>query len=512
MNVVRAILLGAIAGALLLLAPAGSAAAADLEPIGSFDEPIYVTSDPGDGNRLFVVQRRGQVIEVDNGASSVFADLSGLVACPAGGCAGERGLLSIALAPDFHTSGRLFADYASEADEQIHVVELVASGGSALLATPRTLLEIPHPESSNHYAGQLQFGPEGNLFVATGDGGGANDEHHNAQDPESLLGKILRLDPDPSATAPYTVPAGNPLVGVVAPGAAETIWSLGLRNPFRFSFDRAGGGIWIGDVGQSAREEIDFAAAPGFGGGANYGWNCLEGSEPGPATDPQCASLSAEDFTAPVFEYPHEGGCAAVIGGYVVRDPGLTGLYGRYLYGDLCAAQLRSFDPADPYASDRAEPLSVANLNSFGEDACGRLYAVSGSGAVSRLVGDPPTACASPPTATVPVPLRPAYAGIKAFSRHVLRGDRALITVWISPCSGRAGERVRLLRGGRGIGWHHLSRVCTARFRPRIRHRSRFRAVVEAGGGFEATISRRLTIKPRRIHHRRHRHHRRKAQ
>ena len=485
-----------------------------LEGIGRFDEPIYVTSDPGDANRLFVVERGGTVQEVAGGGVTEFADLSAEVGCGGSGCVGERGLASIALAPDFDTSGRLFADYTSEPDGAIHVVELVAPlGGSAVGATPRQLLEIAHPVNANHNGGQLQFGPEGDLFISTGDGGGADDEMANAQDLESLLGKILRIDPDPSGPEAYTVPPDNPFAGT-ASAPYDTIWSYGLRNPFRFSFDRAGGGIWIGDVGQSAREEVDFAAAPGYGAGANYGWNCFEGTLPGPATDPGCGELGA-NLVAPVFEYPHadpgNGGAhgCALIGGYVVRDPGLAGLDGRYLYGDLCGGELRSFDPADPYASDCAEGLAVANLNSFGEDAAGRLYTVSGDGVVSRLVASGSERCgATEPPVTPTTPLRSAYAGIKAFSRHVLRGDRALITVWVSPCADRRGERIRLFRGRRGIGSRRLSRACTARFRPRIRHRSNFRARIAEGDGFEAATSRRLKIKPRQVRHRKHRHHR----
>jgi Glucose / Sorbosone dehydrogenase len=493
-----------LAAALLALAlTASGAAAVTLQSIGSFDEPIYVTSDPGDGGRLFVVERSGIVKKVDDGAVSVFANLTAQVGC-GGGCGGERGLISIALAPDFDSSGRLFVDYASELDGAIHVAELRASGGTAVGASPRELLTIEHPEANNHYAGQLQFGPEADLFVGTGDGGGGNDEFHNAQNLGSLLGKILRLDPDPSGVLPYTVPATNPFAKTAA-APFSTIWSYGLRNPFRFSFDSGGSGLWIGDVGQDTREEIDFAAAPSLGGGANYGWNCFEAGESGPGTDEGCSGSEASDFTPPVFEYPHEDpgdggahGCA-VIGGYVVRDPALAGLYGRYLYGDLCDSELRSFNPDSPASSDRAFGLSVDDLNSFGEDACHRLYAVSGSGTVWRLVGPEASAC---PAET---PLRSAFAGIRAFSRHVLRGNRALITVWVSPCTGRQGERVRLFLGKRNLGSRRLSRACTARFRPRIHRRSTFRAQVAAGDGYTEATSRKLTIKPGKKRHHRHR-------
>lgn len=516
MKVVRHTAIGALAAALLLLGLAAPAGAASVQLVGTFSEPIYVTSDPGDANRLFVVERRGLVKEVEGAAVTDFADLSAAVGCEPAGCEGERGLLSIALAPDFDLSGRLFADFAGEPDGAIHVVELLAGGGSALGATPRTVLEIPHPGAANHNGGQLQLGPEGDLFVSTGDGGGAGDEFHNAQDLESLLGKILRIDPTPGGG--YTVPAGNPFPGATPP--YDTIWSYGLRNPFRFSFDRAGGGVWIGDVGQGAREEVDFSPAPGFGRGADYGWNCREGTLPGPASDPQCGEPGVAGFTEPVFDYPHSGaspgaaeGCA-VIGGYVVRDASLGALYGRYLYGDHCSGELRSFDPAAPRATDCFEGLDVGNLDSFGEDAAGRVYAVSGDGAVWRLVPSTPSSCGEPPAAAAPAaaPLRPAYAGIKAYGRRIQRGKRALITVWISPCAQRRGERIRLFRGRHPLGSRRLSRACTARFRPRIRRRSNFRSRIEAGAGFEAATSRRLTIKPRRARRRHQRAQRRARQ
>ncbi|HKZ14995.1 MAG TPA: PQQ-dependent sugar dehydrogenase, partial [Solirubrobacterales bacterium] len=387
-----------LAALLSFVTGAGLAQGATLEGIGSFKEPIYVTSDPGDANRLFVVERAGRIEQVREGSVAVFADLREVVSC----CGGEQGLLSIALAPDFDASGRLFVDYiGKEAEPEIHVAELRASGAMAPLSSLRQILVIPHPNQSNHYGGQLQFGPEGALFVATGDGGGGNDQEHNAQDIAKPLGKILRLDPDPGAVLPYTVPADNPFAA--GSGWEQLVWSYGLRNPFRFSFDRDGSALLIGDVGQSAREEVDRAPAPSFGRGSNYGWNCREGTIEGPADDPGCADR-ASTFVEPIFDYEHdeppEGGAnrCAIIGGYVVHDPQLGSLDGRYIYGDNCSPGIRSIEPtaADPYATDRGEGIAVKGLTSFGEDACGRLYTTSNSGgvgAVNRLVGTVPTAC-----------------------------------------------------------------------------------------------------------------------
>ena len=519
---------GIVAVSLALLG-ASSAQALTLQRVGgSFDQPTYVTSDPGDAGRLFVVEREGTIELVEGGVTSEFADLSSEVDC-AGSCVGERGLMSIALAPDFDASGRLYVDYANNVDGTIHIDELTAEPGGkhAQLSSLRPLLSIPHPTQSNHNGGQIQFGPDGNLYISTGDGGGGNDQLHNAQDLEKPLGKILRIRPNPGGPPPfYTVPAGNPFAAVGSDYAP--IWSYGLRNPFRFSFDRRGGDMVIGDVGESAREEIDLAASPApsvvGGAGANYGWNCREGFTTGPATDPECAGLSLPDFIEPVFDYPHTpdpdlGGTnrCAIIGGYVVRDPSLGQLYGRYLYGDLCAGELRSLDLADPAAGDRAEGIAMSGLNSFGEDACGRIYAVEGGGRVSRLVGATPASCpapAAPPVSTAAKPATqkpdatsgpgiPTFIGIKAQRRRVERGKRALLTVWVSPCSARLGQSVELLRNGHASGTRFLSRACTAHFTSRIHRGTTFAAASREARGYLAGKSRRLTI--RLAHRKRHR-------
>jgi hypothetical protein len=476
---------GKIAIVAMLLAGlwCASAQALSLQQVGSFDEPIFVTSAPGNPDRLFVVEREGQVIEAENGDRNVFADIRTSVST-----AGEGGLLSIAFAPDFQTSGRLFAYYTGkeETPGEIHIAELVASGGTASLS--RNLLTISHPNHTSHYGGQLQFGPEGGLFAATGDGGGQDDEEHNAQNPGSLLGKLLRIDFE--AAIPAT-----------------QIWSLGLRNPFRFSFDRQTGDLLIGDVGQGAREEVDYAPAPGLGLGANYGWNCREGLIAGPATDEGCESAPAGTFTDPIFDYPHadpgNGGAfgCAIIGGYVARGSGYGDLFGRYLYGDLCTGELRSLVPAFPAAKcDRSEGISVAGLNSFGEDSGGRLYAVSGNGPVYRIVGPGGADCPTPTGGSQPPDLKPSFVGVRALRSKVKRNRRAFITAFVSPCNGRRGQPVSLWQGRRKIGTRRLDRVCTVRFRPRIKHRVAFRATVPSDGTYTEATSRRLTIRILRRH------------
>ena len=468
--------------ALLMVLATGSAGAASLETVGTgFEKPIFATSDPTNPDRLFVVERRGTIQLIENGQVKPFADISSLV-----DPAVEGGLLSLALAPDFDSSGRLFVFYTGT--EVIHVAELVANGSGAPSSTLRNLLTIPHPGHENHYGGQLQFGREGNLFVSTGDGGGSDDVEHNAQDLGSQLGKILRLHPNPSGVLPYTVPE-NPFVGT--PGADPLVWSYGLRNPFRFSFDRLSGDLWIGDVGQDDWEEVDFGAAPGLGAGANYGWSCREGLESNTTSDPSCGSPGP--FVDPVFEYENPADGCAIIGGYVARGPGLGDLYGRYVYGDYCSGDVRSFAPLAPFATDRFEGIDVGqmNLSSFGEDSCGRLYVLSDEGFVSRIKGGP---CAS---SSPSAPLEASFVGIRALRRKVPKNRRTLITAWASPCNGRRGDPVTLWRGRRKLGTRRLDRVCSARFRPRISRRSAFRATLKADETYTAAISRKLTIKPR---------------
>lgn len=484
-----------VAVSLLAAATGTSAQAASLQSVGTFSEPTFVTSDPGNPNRLFVVQRKGKIMQGENGTVTEFANLEPLVSSP---IAGEQGLLSIALAPDFASSGRIFAFYTGREAPwpEIHIGELRANGSSASFV--RDLLTIPHPNQGNHYGGQIAFGPEGLLFIATGDGGGSNDEMHNAQDKTTLLGKILRIGVDPSGVLPYTVPTSNPFAGS-ANANERLVFAYGLRNPYRFSFDRLYHDLVIGDVGQSAREEIDWApVAANLGIGRNYGWNCREGRLAGPATDPGCSPTGS--YIEPAFDYPHidpGGGAAhgsAVIGGYVVRDPSLPELAGRYLYGDL-NGEIRSLVLSEAFTSDRSENLiPVTNLNSFGEDSCGRIYAVSGNGPVYRLTGSTPNTCMPTPPPVVK-PLTPSVVGIRAVTRRVKRNGRAQLTVWVSPCNGRRGQTVKLFRNRARLGSRRLDRACTARFLPRVDHRVQFRAEIAADATYEAATSRRLGVR-----------------
>lgn len=371
------------------LAAAGGAGAVTLGQVGTYSSPVHVTSDPADPNRLFVVERQGRVMLTAGGQTTTFLDMRSLI--PPFDTLSDRGLLSIAFMPNHGTSSRLYVLYSGE-DGDLRVDEFKASADSALLATRRPVLQLEH-DSLFHYGGQLQFGPDGHLYISTGDngvvvGGPGGDPDGNAQSVETLHGKILRIDPRLADGHPYTVPSDNPFVGV--PGLDE-IWSYGLRNPWRFSFDRATGDLVLTDVGQDAWEEVEYAPrAAGGGRGDNYGWACREGPDP--------YSNCTGTFTDPAFAYPHfPTGCSSITGGYVVRDPGLPSLHGRYLYADFCQNMIRSLQLGIPAASDdRLEPLLVQSPSSFGEDACGRIYVASLDGPVYRLVEGIPSDCEDP--------------------------------------------------------------------------------------------------------------------
>ena len=349
-----------------------------LKKIGSFDAPVYVTAAPGFAELLFVVEQPGRIVVLRNGhrARKPFLDIRGNVSY-----GGERGLLSVAFPPDYPRSKRFYV-YYTDNDGNIRIDEFKrASATRAKPASQRQVIVIPHPVNSNHNGGQLQF--LGNLlYLGTGDGGSGGDPPNNAQNEDVLLGKLLRIDPRASDGKPYTVPASNPFVG--RPGRDE-IYSYGLRNPFRFSFDTTHGQarIAIGDVGQNRFEELDYTTV-GRAAGANFGWDAFEGF--GKYTDENSGTPNPGGTVKPIFAYGHSRGCT-IIGGYVVRDPRLRGLRGRYLYADLCEGQLRSLVPNLKRASgDRKLGPQVQSPSSFGEDGRHRLYVASLEGSVFRLV------------------------------------------------------------------------------------------------------------------------------
>ena len=346
--------------ACVALGAESAASATTLEPIGTFDQPVDVVAYPGDESRVVVVQLGGRVALVDDGVASTFLDLSstgaGLVFSDH-----SRGMLSVALAPDFATSGRLYAFYSGAAAAggtlgDLYVDEFHAVGDVVDPETRRRVLTIDPPAGSDHNGGRLLFGPDGLLYLSTGDGGGGGDPLDSGQDIDSLLGKILRIDPRPGETTPYSIPPSNPFVGAI-PGRDE-IWSLGLRNPFRYSFDRLTGALVIGDVGQDGWDEVNYVAGPDAGRGANFGWDCFEGAHP--YSDPSpVIPCPGSGFTEPVYEYGHtvsagvplSGGCS-ITGGQVVRDPSLGDLEGRYLFADLCSGAVASLVPGQSAVND----------------------------------------------------------------------------------------------------------------------------------------------------------------
>lgn len=350
-----------------------AAAGLRLVRVGTFDQPTYVTGAPGDDHRLFVVEKAGTIVVLVGGHPQrrPFLSITKLVESSDE----EQGLLSVAFAPDYGQSGRFYVCYTIPGND-VRVVEYRRAPDNPNRADPssaKIVLTVSH-RYANHNGGQLQFGPDGDLYVGVGDGGSEGDPMNLGQNNGVLDGKILRISP--GTNGGYSIPSGNPFAG--RPGTRPEIWAYGLRNPWRFSFDQLTGDLLIGDVGQDQEEEVDFAAR-GTGAGANYGWSIWEGdrrNKPG----------NAPGAVFPALVTLHSRGYCAIIGGYVVRDPSLPRLYGRYLYGDLCKSQIRSVNLSHGHASgDRSTGLAVGSMSSFGEDTRGRVYAVSLDGPVYRI-------------------------------------------------------------------------------------------------------------------------------
>ena len=352
---------------------AGSAGGARLDRVGSFNQPMYVHGPSGAEGLLFVVERPGVVKVLRNGADrGVFLDIRNLVSC----CVSERGLLSIAFA-DWNTTRRFYVFFTDNQGD-LRISEFKRTQANPLRAAKRTrrdLLDIRHRAYPNHNGGQLQWGPNDRLFIGTGDGGGFGDPGENAQDKSSLLGKLLRINPlrNPPGPRAYAIPRSNPYVGR---NGRNEIFSRGLRNPWRFSFDR--GRVLIGDVGQDRFEEVDVERI-GHAAGANFGWDNFEGYAPF-----EDGALARHD--RPIHVYSHASPCRSITGGYVVRDPDLLGLQGRYLYGDYCSGEIRSLIPRLSGAQDDSNTgLGMGfGLVSFGEDARDNVYVIIG-GAVYRI-------------------------------------------------------------------------------------------------------------------------------
>ena len=375
-GVPRGLLLG-----LLLCCSAGAAETGgritepevDLVPVvvKGLQSPLYLTH-AGDGSgQLFVVEQPGMIRVIAQGIlqDKPFLDISNRVLS-----GGERGLLGLAFHPNHRRNGRFFVNYTRRDDGATVLAEYRRQGLSPQASTEeRTLMVVPQPYA-NHNGGMVAFGPDGFLYIGRGDGGSGGDPQNRAQNPSELLGKILRIDVD--GPPPYAIPSDNPFARA---GGRPEIFAFGVRNPWRFSFDRDTGALWLADAGQDKWEEIDLVTR-----GGNYGWRIMEGKHCfRPEKDCQVAGL-----IMPVSEYGHDQGRCSVTGGYVYRGRNLSALRGSYLFGDYCSGELFAFSAGNGAAAD-SEPRvlrkSGIKISSFGEDEAGEVYVVDHRGGLYRL-------------------------------------------------------------------------------------------------------------------------------
>ncbi len=342
--------------------------------------PLFLTAPPGDASRLFVVEKTGKIRVIRNGVllATPFLDLTDSVSTGS-----EQGLLGLAFFPDYATSGRFIVSYTDGAGDSRLVRYRVVPGDPdrADPATAEPILTVAQP-FDNHNGGMVAFGPDGYLYVGLGDGGGGGDPLGTGQDRRDLLGSVLRLDVSGNGPG-YAIPPGNPYRA--ASGFRPELWNWGLRNPWRFSFDRQTGNLYIADVGQGAREEVNVAARSSPGG-ENYGWNIMEGS-----ACYNSATCDRTGLTLPVLDYTHSEGCS-ITGGYVYRGSAIPAIQGHYFYSDYCSHWVRSFRWANGQAVDRTDWPSLdpgSSVPSFGEDAAGELYLTTEAGVIYRIEPGP---------------------------------------------------------------------------------------------------------------------------
>src|SRR4051794_21674281 len=336
------------------------------------DHPVYLTAPSGD-NRLFIVEQPGRIRIVADGrlVDKPFLDITGRV-----GYGGERGLLSVAFPPQYPSNGFLYVNYTDKSgDTRIERYTVSADRNVADPASAKLILTIDQPYA-NHNGGVNLFGPGGMVYIGMGGGGSQRDPHGNGQNPNVLLGKLLRIDVDRGE--PYSVPAGNPYA---SGGGRGEIWALGLRNPWRFAFDKTSGLLYVADVGQDKYEEMNIA--PASRAGVNYGWSKMDG--------PSCFKSSPCDSTGlqqPAFTYGHDQGTCSIIGGFVYRGRRIPEVAGQYFYSDYCSSWVRSFSYANGKAGASHQWIDggLGSIVSFGEDAEGELYICSSNGRVYRIV------------------------------------------------------------------------------------------------------------------------------
>ena len=342
------------------------------EVASGLNNPVYVTSPSGDA-RLFVVEQVGRIRVIESGQliAAPFLDISSRVSS-----GGERGMFSVAFHPQYRTNGFFYVYFTGPSGElRIERFTVSSNANQANAASAKVILTVVHPRS-NHNGGLAMFGPDGMLYLGLGDGGGGGDPDLNGQNQTTLLGKILRIDV--STGDPYSIPSGNPFAGRT--DARAEIWAMGVRNPWRFAFDRSAGNLYVADVGQGAREEIN--VVPANRAGVNYGWNILEGSSC--YATPSCSKQGLE---LPVLEYGHENGQCSVTGGFVYRGSAMPELAGTYFYADYCAGWVKSFTYNGTATDHRDWNLgSLGFVTSFGEDSSGELYLTSATGRVYKFV------------------------------------------------------------------------------------------------------------------------------
>lgn len=375
-------------GALIFLCVASRVAAVTVDVqlvTGNVTNPVFVTHAGDDSGRLFIVEQNGRIKIFDlintNLLPTPFLNITDLTLF-----SGEQGLLSVAFHPGYKTNGLFYAYMTNTNGSSNVVVRFIASPPSANTVTTNTMqtvLRISHPGNNNHNGGQLQFGPDGYLYIGTGDGGSGCDPPNNAQSLGSLLGKLLRIDVNNFSTN-YTIPPSNPFVATS--GARPEIWAYGLRNPWRFSFDRLTGDLWIGDVGQgptNPHEEVDYRPVSSVGG-ENYGWRCFEGF----GTNTCGLTCSNYPTVLPILDYNHSSGRCAVTGGYRYRGPQIPPLYGTYLYADECGGQIYGATNAGGAWTSTMLTDTVFTVTTFGEDQVGEIYVsrYATAGAVYRII------------------------------------------------------------------------------------------------------------------------------
>ncbi|MGH9898242.1 MAG: PQQ-dependent sugar dehydrogenase, partial [Pyrinomonadaceae bacterium] len=356
------------------LTPTSQTTMIRLQPVitEGLSSPLYVINAHDGSNRLFILEQGGIIKVLQPGATmpTNFLDITPRVLS-----GGERGLLGLAFHPQFSANHRFFVYYTRQSDAALQLAEYKVSATNPNVAdsTEKIILTIPHPVNANHNGGTIEFGPDGFLYLGSGDGGSANDPPNNAQNINQLLGKILRINIDVSnGNIPYSSPPDNPFFGSI-PGADE-IYMLGMRNPFRFSFDRATGQLWIGDVGQDAIEEIDIGQR-----GGNFGWRVFEGTQ---CTNNGPAICIASNFISPVAQYNHTAGRCSITGGFVYRGNRGALPLGAYVYADFCTGEIFMLQ-----GTTQTLLLDTSrSISSFGEDEAGEIYVVGIGGTVERII------------------------------------------------------------------------------------------------------------------------------